>query len=79
MFKERLKELRLDKGLRLKDVADAVNLSIRAISNYEQGIREPSLSILKDLCRFFNVSADYLIGLTDELIWARIISFSLSW
>ena len=68
MFKERLKELRLDKGLRLKDVADAVNLSIRAISNYEQGIREPSLSILKDLCRFFNVSADYLIGLTDELI-----------
>lgn len=68
MFKERLKELRLDKGLRLKDVADAINLSIRAISNYEQGIREPSLSILKDLCKFFNVSADYLIGLTDELI-----------
>ena len=68
MFKERLKELRLDKGLRLKDVADAINLSIRAISNYEQGIREPSLSILKDLCKFFNVSSDYLIGLTDELI-----------
>ena len=47
---ERLKSLRLERGLRLKDVAEAVGLTIRAISNYEQGIREPSIETLKALC-----------------------------
>lgn len=64
-FSERLKELRKIKGVTQKEVADAVNLSIRAISNYEQGIREPSLDILKKLCVYFNVTSDYLIGLED--------------
>lgn len=63
---ERLKELRLDRGLRLKDVAAAVGLTIRAISNYEQGIREPSIDILIKLCDFFEVTSDYLIGRTDS-------------
>ena len=63
---ERLKQLRTEKGLRLKDVAEAVGLTIRAISNYEQGIREPSIEILKSLCDYFDVSADYLIGRTDN-------------
>ena len=66
MFATRLKELRIERNLKLKDVSSAVNLSIRAISNYEQGIREPSLEILKLLCIFFDVSADYLIGLSDN-------------
>ena len=61
----RLKELRLEKGLRLKDVADAMGLTLRAICNYEAGTREPSIDILKKLCDFFDVSADYLIGRSD--------------
>ncbi|MCX4384855.1 MAG: helix-turn-helix transcriptional regulator [Clostridia bacterium] len=62
----RLKELRIEKGLRLIDVANAVGLTLMAISNYEQGIREPSIAILIKLCDFFEVSADYLIGRTDS-------------
>ncbi|MCI9010345.1 MAG: helix-turn-helix transcriptional regulator [Clostridia bacterium] len=63
---DRLKELRIEKGLRLIDVANAVGLTLMAISNYEQGIREPSIAILIKLCDFFEVSADYLIGRTDS-------------
>lgn len=66
MFKDRLRELRLEKGLKQKDIANAINLTVRAISNYEQGIREPSLDILKRLCKFFDVTSDYLIGLSDD-------------
>lgn len=65
MFHERLKELRLERGLKLKDVAAAIGLSIRAVSNYEQGIREPSIDTIKKLCNFFQCSADYLLGLTE--------------
>lgn len=63
---ERLKQLRLERGLRLKDVADAMGLTLRAICNYEAGTREPSIATLIKLCDYFEVSADYLIGRTDS-------------
>ena len=62
----RLRELRLEKGLRLKDVAEAMGVTLRTISNYEAGIREPSLDMLIKLCKFLEVSSDYLMGLSDE-------------
>ena len=62
---ERLKELRSEKGVLQKDVAKAIGVSKNAYGNYEQGIREPSVQIIKALCRYYQVSADYLIGLED--------------
>ncbi len=62
---ERLKQLRIERGLRLKDVADAVGVTLRAVWNYEAGMREPSLATLIKLCDLFQVSADYLLGRTD--------------
>lgn len=66
MFKERLKELRIEKGVSAKAISESINLSRNAIYNYEQGIREPSLEILIRLCDYFDVSADYLIGRSDD-------------
>lgn len=62
----KLKDLRTERNLTLKAVADAVGLTRNAIANYEAGIREPSLNTLKDFCLFFNVSSDYLLGLSDS-------------
>lgn len=64
-MKERLKQLRKEKGLTLKQVSAALGLTTSAYAHYEQGIREPSIAVLKKICIFFDVSADYLIGLTD--------------
>ena len=64
-MKERLKQLRKEKGLTLKQVSAALGLTPSAYAHYEQGIREPSIAVLKKICIFFDVSADYLIGLTD--------------
>ena len=64
-FGQKIKELRNSKNLTAKQVADAIGLTRNAITNYEADIREPSLSVLKSLCDFFNVSADYLIGRSD--------------
>ena len=65
-FAKKLKELRMERGLSQRQVSKELGLSENAFANYEQGIREPSLDTLKKICEFFNVSADYLIGLSDS-------------
>lgn len=63
---ERLKQLRVENGLKLKDVAAALNVTIRSINRYEDGTREPSIDMLVKFCKLYDVSADYLVGLTDN-------------
>lgn len=62
---ERLKELRVKRGLKLKDVATALDVTIRSVSRYEDGSREPSCEMIVKFCKLYEVSADYLLGLTD--------------
>lgn len=62
---ERLKQERLSRGYTQKQVATALGVTYNAISQYESGTREPSIDLLIKLCKFFDVSADYLIGLDN--------------
>ena len=62
---EKLKELRIEKGLSQREVSSALGMTRNAFTNYENGYREPSLDNLKKSCQFFDVSADYLLGLKD--------------
>lgn len=61
---EILAELRKDKNLKQKDLADMLNLSTGTISNYETGSHEPNYATLSILADFFHVSTDYLLGRT---------------
>lgn len=62
---DRLKELRLAKKLTQKELGHIVNLSHNTIGGYETGINEPSLEMLKFFSSFYNVSVDYILGLTS--------------
>ena len=62
---QRLKEQREEKGLTQKQVADALQLNSETYLHYEKSQREPPLSLLADMAIFFEVSVDYLLGLTD--------------
>ena len=62
---QKLKDLRLEKGLDKSEVSKLLGLSKNAFGNYEAGIREPSLDILKRICIIFDVSSDYLLGLEN--------------
>lgn len=64
-FNERLKELRAEKKVMQKDVAEYLGLTQKAYCFYELGKREPSITSLIKLCDYYNVSADYLLGRTD--------------
>jgi len=63
---ERLKILRLERNLLQKDVAEGCGIAIRSIKYYEASERELSSSVIIKLCLYFNVSADYLLGLSNE-------------
>ncbi|WP_075780204.1 helix-turn-helix domain-containing protein [Marinitoga sp. 1137] len=65
-FSERLKQLREEKGISQRQLARDLNFSSAAVSLYESGQREPTLTALEKLAKYFNVSLDYLIGLTDK-------------
>lgn len=62
---EILAELRKDKHLLQKDLADYLNISVGTVSNYETGAHEPDFKTLCTLADFFQVSTDYLLGRTD--------------
>lgn len=63
---ERLKLLRIEKGLTQKQVAEIIGLTVKGYNFYELNLREPPIDTLKKLCNLFNVSSDYLLGLEDE-------------
>ena len=65
-FANRLKELRTAKGISQKELGKIIGGSYSAVSYWEQGINEPKISYVIALCRYFDVSADYLLGITDE-------------
>ena len=56
-----LKEIRKKKNLNQQKVAMDLNISRESLSYYENGKREPSLSLLVQMSEYFNVSIDYLI------------------
>ncbi len=65
-FGDRVRGLREDRDLNQTALAKAVNMTQRKISYIECGKYEPSLDDIVALCRFFHVSADYLLGLSEK-------------
>ena len=70
-FAEKLRLLREEKELNQTQLGQAVNMTQRKISYLENGKYEPSLEDIKMLCRFFNVSADYLLGFSKPLPYPK--------
>lgn len=65
VFAERLKELRNEKGLSQRGLAKLLNLSYSAIAQWESEVRVPNAEAVVILAKFFAVTSDYLLGLTD--------------
>lgn len=65
-FAIREKLLRLECDYTLKQVAEGTGLTESAVSRYESGKREPNGRIISYFCKFYGVSADYLLGLTND-------------
>lgn len=63
----RIKDLREDRDLKQKDVAEILNISQTNYSKYELGKINIPIKTLKSLAIFFDTSIDYMLGLTKEI------------
>ncbi|MCZ2493442.1 helix-turn-helix domain-containing protein [Dellaglioa carnosa] len=66
-FGEKLKAIRKSKRLTQLDLAIRLNVSKGTVSAYEQGLSYPSLETLVKICDILDTSADYLLGISDDL------------
>ena len=62
----RIRDLREDNDLTQKQVAQNLNCSQQVYSNYELGQRDIPTDILIKLSEFYDVSTDYILGLSDD-------------
>ncbi|MCI8803712.1 MAG: helix-turn-helix transcriptional regulator [Oscillibacter sp.] len=62
-YYEILRELREDHDYSQQQIAEVLNTTQQVYSRYERGINELPVRHLKALCRFYHVSADYVLGL----------------
>ncbi|WP_342762070.1 helix-turn-helix transcriptional regulator [Bacillus sp. BR3(2024)] len=65
MFGTRLHTLRKEHKLRQEDMAKQLGIARTTYAMYEQGNREPDYNTLIKLATFFEVSIDYLLGMTE--------------
>ena len=65
-YENALRNIREDRDLKQKDIAEVLGISQQYYSRYESGETELPTRHLVTLCEFYNVSADYLIGFTRE-------------
>lgn len=65
-YYQRIKDLREDKDLKQSTIAKILGTDQSYYSKYERGIHPMTANQIKILAEYYNVSADYILGLTDE-------------
>ncbi len=66
IFSQRIKQLREERNLGIRELAVILGISHSAISMYESCKRTPDIETCRLFAKFFGVSGDYLLGLSDE-------------
>jgi len=62
----RIKDLREDRDITQREIAEYLHVKQNTYSQYENGQRQLPIECLIALARFYQVSTDYILGLTDE-------------
>ncbi len=66
MIGERLTNIRKYHGDYQENLAEKLHVSVHTIASWEQGKSNPSHEMLVSICRLYNVSSDYLLGLASD-------------
>lgn len=67
IFADRLKELRNSLDIIQKDFAEKIGITAAALSSYENNLKNPSIAVVKRIAKTFNVSIDWLCGLSERM------------
>ena len=75
MLSNKIRKLRLNRGLNQAELANALGVSKQTISNWENNNIQPSIDMLLQLSKFFSVSTDCLLGL-DDIKYVQVSNLS---
>lgn len=64
-FTKRMRDLREDRDFTQDYIAKILNITRQQYQLYESGKRKLPIDLLAELCKFYNVSSDYILGFTD--------------
>lgn len=67
-YTERLQWIRDSKNITQKELAEHLGIKQQQYARYEKGINIMPITYLPKICEYLNVSADYILGLTDDMI-----------
>ena len=62
----RIRDLRKEHKLSQQELAKQLGVNQTAVSQWERGVTTPSSTVMVDLCKLWNVTPDFLLGLSDE-------------
>lgn len=65
-YRQRMRNLREDRDLTQREVAAVINKSQQGYSHIEDGRAELKIDDMIKLCQFYNVSADYFVGMSEQ-------------
>ena len=65
MYGQKLKYLRIERGWTQLQLANELSTTASTIGKYEREELQPNIEVITALCKIFNVSADYLLGLDN--------------
>ena len=65
MYGKRIKELRIERGYTQQELAEILHTSQKTISKYELDSTDLSTIMIERICKFFDISSDYLLGISD--------------
>ncbi|GLO68370.1 MULTISPECIES: helix-turn-helix domain-containing protein [Oceanobacillus] len=65
-FAKRIKYLREAKNWSKKELVEMLSINLSTYANWEYGIREPDFDTLIEISKIYNVSADFLLGITND-------------
>lgn len=66
MIGERIQYLREEKKMTQQELADKLHISKSSLASYEQNARKPSVETIVALAKYFNVTSDYILELTNK-------------
>lgn len=78
LFSQRLRSIRNEKNLSQKEFAVLLGINAVTLSHYENGKREPDLDRFATLCQKLSVSADYLLGLSENITPITVTPVSIA-
>lgn len=74
IYQQKIRDLRNDKDMTQAQIADVLGTTKNQVEKYERGEQEMNIKHLITLCKFYHVSADYILGLPEGLPYGHSIT-----